>query len=87
MRYDPDSDTLTVILGPKMRDTVEYEAGDITVTLDGTDALVEIRIATASRFIARALWHDHRPPRATAPAGSWCQSERLHFVQPCFGCV
>jgi hypothetical protein len=54
-RYDKTSDTLTVTLGSKRFDPSPFEAGDFTVSIDDADALVEIKIANATRFIAKAL--------------------------------
>ena len=55
IRYVEESDTLIISLGPKLTDAYHFSAGDFTVYLDDTDAVVEISIAHASRFIARAL--------------------------------
>jgi hypothetical protein len=55
IRYDQDTDTLTIGLGPRPFEAYPHEAGDFTAYIDDTDALVEIIIARASRFVARAL--------------------------------
>ena len=55
IQYDKESDTLTITLGPERYETYELEVGDFAVVVDETDALVNITIANASRFIARAL--------------------------------
>jgi hypothetical protein len=55
IRYNQDTDTLTIILGPEPYEPYDYEAGDFTVAIDEGDGLVQITIANASRFIARAL--------------------------------
>lgn len=54
-RYDQETDTLTIILGPEHYESYETEAGDFTIVLDEGDALIKIIITNASRFIARAL--------------------------------
>jgi hypothetical protein len=55
IRYDAESDKLTITLGPEGYETFEFEAGDWSVVLDGADRLVSVTIANASRFVARAL--------------------------------
>jgi hypothetical protein len=55
IRYDQDTDTLTISLGPRPFEAYPHETGDFTAYIDDTDALVEIIIARASRFVARAL--------------------------------
>lgn len=55
IRYDADTDTLTVRLGAEPYETYEFEAGDWSVLLGKADDLVSIRVSNASRFVARAL--------------------------------
>lgn len=55
IRYNQDADALTITLTPEQYECFELEAGDISVIVDETDALVSITIAHASRFVARAL--------------------------------
>jgi uncharacterized protein YuzE len=55
IHYDEESDALTITLGPEGYETYELEAGDISVVVDETDALVSVTIAHASRFVAQAL--------------------------------
>lgn len=53
--YDKKSDTLTVTLGSKRFDPSPFETGDFTASIDDADSLVEIKIANATKFIAKAL--------------------------------
>ena len=55
IRYDQGADTLAITLGTEPYEPYEYEAGGYTAVVDKADALVEVRIANASRFVARAL--------------------------------
>jgi uncharacterized protein YuzE len=55
IRYDAESDTLTITLGPELYEAYELEAGDWSVVIDEADTLVSVTIARASRFVARAL--------------------------------
>ena len=55
IRYDQGTDTLTITMGPEPYERYEYQAGGFTAVVDEADALVEVRIANASRFVARAL--------------------------------
>jgi uncharacterized protein YuzE len=58
MKYDPKADTLTIALGPDMPhyfDTFDYQAGDVTVTIDEQDGLVKLTISNAKRFVAQAI--------------------------------
>jgi uncharacterized protein YuzE len=54
IRYDAESDTLTITLGPGLYEAYELEAGDWSVVIEA-DTLVSVTIARASRFVARAL--------------------------------
>lgn len=55
IRYDEESDILTITLGPERRQSHKLRAGDVSVAIDASDALVSVTIANASRFIARTL--------------------------------
>jgi len=55
IRYDQETDTLVVILGPEVYGAYELEAGDFSVVADEGDGLVSITIANARRFVAWAL--------------------------------
>jgi hypothetical protein len=55
IRYDEESDTLTIILGLEQYECYELEAGDFSAVVDETDALASVTITNASRFVARAL--------------------------------
>lgn len=55
MRYDAESDTLTVTLGPKRDQVYELQSGDWSVVVNGADALMSITVSNASHFLARAL--------------------------------
>ena len=57
-KYDPKTDTLTILLGPDMSDyydMYDYQAGDITVIIDDSDSLVKLTISQARRFVTRAI--------------------------------
>ncbi len=55
MRYDRETDTLTLSLGSERSETRELAAGDLSVVVDENDGLVSLTIANASRFVARTL--------------------------------
>lgn len=55
IRYEENTDTLTLTLGPERYECYELEAGDFSVVVDETNALVSITISHASRFVAQAL--------------------------------
>ena len=55
LRYDKETDTLYIILGPDKGEIYEYEAGSFSAYVNDFGALVEISIEEASGFIARAL--------------------------------
>jgi uncharacterized protein YuzE len=55
IRYDQDTDTLTITLGPIPYDAYSLDKGDFTVVTDEGGDLFEIEIANASRFVGRAL--------------------------------
>lgn len=48
IRYNQDSDTLTITLGPEPYEPYELEAGDFVVPVD-EDVLAGITVANASR--------------------------------------
>jgi uncharacterized protein YuzE len=58
IRYDAESDTLTITLGPELYEAHELEAGDWSVVIDEADTLVSVTIARASRLVTRALAAD-----------------------------
>jgi hypothetical protein len=55
IKYDTESDTLTVLLGPERFGAYDLKAGDFTVVLGHADNLMRVSIANASHFVARAL--------------------------------
>lgn len=55
IKYDKNTDTPAIILGPELYGACGYKAGDFTAFVDDADSLVKISIANASRFVARAL--------------------------------
>ena len=55
IRYDEDSDTLTVLRGPGRFGAYDFEAGDFTVTLGHADNLVRVSTANASRAASPVL--------------------------------
>jgi uncharacterized protein YuzE len=55
IRYDTETDTLTITLAPETYEAYELEAGDWSVVIDEADRLVSVTIANAGRFVARAL--------------------------------
>jgi hypothetical protein len=56
VRYDQDTDTLTIILGPDpYNHSAPFETGDFTVYLNEGDMITEITVANAGRFVTRAL--------------------------------
>ena len=55
MRYDAETDSLTITLAPETYEAYELEAGDWSVVIDEADRLVCVTIANARRFVTRAL--------------------------------
>lgn len=55
IRYESETDTLTVTLKPETYESYLFETGDFAVLLDEEDELIQISIANARRFIAQAL--------------------------------
>ena len=55
IRYDQETDTLTIKLGPDPYDGYQLKAGDFAVLVGDSDDLVRITIANASRFVARSV--------------------------------
>ncbi len=53
--YSAKHDTLNITLNTSIRNTIAYEAGDIAVFIDDTDALTVLEISNASDFVKRAL--------------------------------
>ena len=52
--YDPETDTLTVSLAPRKREVIEYQGADVVAAVSPSGELVEVRIAHATQFLARA---------------------------------
>ena len=55
LRYDKETDTLSIIFGPDRGDSYQYDAGSFSVCIDDMGALLEISIEEFSGFITRAL--------------------------------
>jgi hypothetical protein len=55
LRYDKETDTLTITFGPDGGEIYEYEAGSFSAYIDDLGALVEISIKEFSEFVVRAL--------------------------------
>lgn len=55
MKYDAQSDSLTIILGSDQLDSDGFEGGDFIAFIDDGDALVKLVIENASNFVADAL--------------------------------
>jgi len=55
IKYDEDTDTIHIILGPEVGKIIEYKAGPFSAFIDNSDSLVRITIRDARRFITRSL--------------------------------
>ena len=55
IRYDPETDTLHIILGPEIGEAFEYEEGPFSALIDDAGCLTQISIREARKFIVRAL--------------------------------
>ncbi|GAB4454705.1 MAG: hypothetical protein Kow00120_24440 [Anaerolineae bacterium] len=80
VKYDRDSDTLTIFLGMGMGELYNYQARDFTVAFDENDAMVRITIARASAFVAQALAagvqvEDAPPMPPAKPHGEWIDAD------------
>lgn len=55
IKYNKDTDTLTILLAHKSYEAYEVEMGDFSAIINDADDLCELNIANAKQFITNAL--------------------------------
>jgi hypothetical protein len=88
IRYNPDTDTLTIALRPEQYGAYSFETGDFEVVMDESDALIEINIANASWFVKRALAAGvqvEEAPQVSAPSSGMVWYDADSSMMSAFG--